>query len=769
MRIEEISIISFGKLTELTLKPSEGLGVIYGGNESGKSTLLAFIKFVLYGVGRKNPNVSVGERERAISWSSGSAAGSLTVRTEGGERFRIERSGREGARGAYVDKARIIDLETGAEVFGGEVPGEHFLGIGAQAFDSICSVKQLECVALNRDAVREVIDNLLASGDENTSISAAEKALDAERRRLLHTNGRGGAIYDSELKLERLRSEHRGAVAFENELVKNSDELDRVAVSLASASEDHALAERLCDLYEDAGRLKKFGTLREVEARLESLKKERVTLDGSAGFDVSLASYESAAEMKSALDNLAEARASAASAKAEAESAQLALETVDSEGESEIGELIRDLGSPEGIVSFINKKKSVRDSSRFLSIALGAAGGALLIVALLLAVLQGNLAGALTVAFIGAIPAALSFVLNKRYKGAEGELNEIYSRIGSDTADEDELLELLRLSSEKSILRSRRSNAHQSATIRLSMASDELESRRGAVLAILSRFEVPTTLDGEEASLASLISRVSSYLSASSELERRTAEDEALRRNLSAELALFDERALRARITPEIEERLGGADAERLRADRDTALKRLNSLNQYKAAVERNLASGGKRRSAAEIFPEIEAEEERLASLRRRLDAVRLATETLQSASAGLKKSITPKIRAAAERYLSEMTDGKYSELYIDPAMNLTYLSDGAVRNISSLSRGSLDTAYFAVRLALTETLLGDIRPPLFMDECLSQLDDSRAAGTLRAISERASRGSQCLLFTCQRRDVELARTICPEVEVIEL
>ena len=58
----------------------------------------------------------------------------------------------------------------------------------------MCNIKQLEAVAVGGDVVKGAIDNLLSSGDENTNVQAAIKTLDTERRRLLHTNGRGGLV-----------------------------------------------------------------------------------------------------------------------------------------------------------------------------------------------------------------------------------------------------------------------------------------------------------------------------------------------------------------------------------------------------------------------------------------------------------------------------------------------------------------------------------------------------------------------------------------------
>ena len=141
--------------------------------------------------------------------------------------------------------------------------------------------------------------------------------------------------------------------------------------------------------------------------------------------------------------------------------------------------------------------------------------------------------------------------------------------------------------------------------------------------------------------------------------------------------------------------------------------------------------------------------------------------DTINSASLNLKADITPRIRDNAQNNLAIVTDGKYNELYIDENMSLSIFADGATRPIDSLSKGSLDAAYFSVRLAFLQTLLNDKEPPLYMDESLSQLDDGRAENTLRVIGNYAST-SQCILFTCQNRDVELAKRL-GEINIIEL
>ncbi len=768
MKIIEAKIIQFGKLKDRTFTFEDGFNIVKGDNESGKSTLLGFIKFALYGVGRKNPNVIVGERERALSWDSGIAAGSLTVEDVDGKKYRIERSGREGARGSFLDKARIIDLDNGEEVFEGEVPGEHFLGIGAQAYDSMCNIKQLETVAVGADAVRGVIDNLLSSGDENTNIQAAIKMLDAERRRLMHTNNKGGLVYESEIALDRLKSEHRGAVVLENERIKNSDELERVELALAKARDEHAMAQRMCDLYDDVLRLDKFDKLRELRAEEKKIEGRIANLEANAGFDTRCASYEVIAKIKSVIDSLTRSEAACSEAKNELDKAQREFAEVNIASSRGFAEIIDEFGTPKAAVAFLSAKKKKKSSSAVSAPIYLLFAAALLSFAGVLGFYMHIMAGAATVAFFGIALLVCSILCFSKHKSAKNEINVFMNKLGEGFSpkDEEKILRVLENFCETRFLRSGRANALESATFHMNMTEDNLASDREALV----RFAVSLGMDEKNANKENLLSlgdKIRDYLEARALLDAEQREMHILIRALSGELERFSENDISARITPHIREKMGTLSFDKIKAERDAALQRANQFNQYKAGVERNLAAHETRRSANDIFPEIEAEQERLDSLKLRLDAVRLAMDTINSASMNMKSDITPRIRDNAQKNLATITDGKYSELYIDENMALSVFCDGATRPIDSLSKGSLDAAYFAVRLSLLQTLLKDKNPPLYMDECLSQLDDGRAENTIKTI-DKYSGNSQCILFTCQSRDVELAKRVS-QVNVIEL
>ena len=74
MKILNAYIESFGCFEERSFDFSGGFDLVVGDNESGKSTLLTFIKFVLYGMPRKNQE-NAAERERSISSRTGRASG----------------------------------------------------------------------------------------------------------------------------------------------------------------------------------------------------------------------------------------------------------------------------------------------------------------------------------------------------------------------------------------------------------------------------------------------------------------------------------------------------------------------------------------------------------------------------------------------------------------------------------------------------------------------------------------------------------------------
>ncbi|MBR0327726.1 MAG: AAA family ATPase [Clostridia bacterium] len=91
MIIEKLHIDKFAGLSDHTVELGAGLNIIEGKNESGKSTVAAFIKFLFYGLsGQKVNGEELSERERYLPFDSSFAGGSAVI-LSGGKRYILER------------------------------------------------------------------------------------------------------------------------------------------------------------------------------------------------------------------------------------------------------------------------------------------------------------------------------------------------------------------------------------------------------------------------------------------------------------------------------------------------------------------------------------------------------------------------------------------------------------------------------------------------------------------------------------------------------
>lgn len=242
MRIEKLEIEGFGKLTDRTVELGEGLNVCYAPNETGKSTLAAFLKYLLYGFrSRGGKRGALTARQKYAPWTGGDPRGAMTLSTGRG-RVNLSRRGS----GAPL----LHDALTGAALPLGGEPGESFYGVSLDTFESTAFFGQNELGALKMEEVEERLKNLVTGGDESISFEATQKALRAGVNRL--DNGRGGG------RLPRLRAELSGlscqlesADAAQQALGAMRERVQTASAELTSARRE---AERLSREREERGR-----------------------------------------------------------------------------------------------------------------------------------------------------------------------------------------------------------------------------------------------------------------------------------------------------------------------------------------------------------------------------------------------------------------------------------------------------------------------------------------------------------------------------------
>ena len=92
MNIKKIQINNFGKLKNKDIELNNGINVIFGENESGKSTLLKFITSMFYGVSKNKNGERITDFEKYTPWDEGEYSGKIKYELDNGEEYEVYRN-----------------------------------------------------------------------------------------------------------------------------------------------------------------------------------------------------------------------------------------------------------------------------------------------------------------------------------------------------------------------------------------------------------------------------------------------------------------------------------------------------------------------------------------------------------------------------------------------------------------------------------------------------------------------------------------------------
>lgn len=236
MKINKLELRAFGKFHDRSVELQDGLNVLYALNETGKSTLAGFIRYMLYGF-PKNERSSASNplttAQRFKPWQGGDVGGSMTV-TADGRRATVVREG--------AKTVRLYDALTMTEIPLMREPGEEFYGLSLETFESTAFFGQSTLANVNMDQLEDKLKNMVTGGDEKVSYEKAREALNKAKNKIA---GRVGALPTlrqeaAELALRIERGEQDRAAL--RELAQACESLN---ARLAKAKEDAAAQEEI--------------------------------------------------------------------------------------------------------------------------------------------------------------------------------------------------------------------------------------------------------------------------------------------------------------------------------------------------------------------------------------------------------------------------------------------------------------------------------------------------------------------------------------------
>lgn len=182
MKIVEMEIRAFGRLEDRHFVLGDGMNVIHGLNESGKTTLLAFIRAMLFGLERGRGRAS---REDAYTrfrpWGNPGKYGGWLDLELGGRRYRMNRDFAADPR-----DLKVVDLATGAEVTDFVERILRPVGINESNFRNamLLEADRGPVAAELAAALGDKLVHMATGGDRELAASRAVEKLRTQRRQL---------------------------------------------------------------------------------------------------------------------------------------------------------------------------------------------------------------------------------------------------------------------------------------------------------------------------------------------------------------------------------------------------------------------------------------------------------------------------------------------------------------------------------------------------------------------------------------------------------
>ncbi len=273
MRIERLDIKGFGKFNNLKLDFKEGFNVVYGKNESGKTTLQWFIKGMLFGLkgGRSGKDGFLPPSKRFKPWSSKDYSGILEYRLENGQAFRIGRNFGNNSVNIYDSLFNDLTAQFETSRERGALFAEKQLGVNENCFEKTVLIRQME-TRIDEDGSKELLNrltNVMESGFEDISYRKAEEAL----KEALKTEIGTGKT--TTRPLDKINSRIEELTALKNEIIQKRLSLIETEQELRNKKDNRKGLEDKKIFY---GKVKDYLLLKK---ELEQLYKKRTILEES--------------------------------------------------------------------------------------------------------------------------------------------------------------------------------------------------------------------------------------------------------------------------------------------------------------------------------------------------------------------------------------------------------------------------------------------------------------------------------------------------------
>lgn len=707
MIIKKLNIVSFGGLKNKEIVLDENFNIFYGLNESGKSTICAFLEAMLYGMNKPLKSEShIDIRAKYLPWDGERASGTMEFSFDGKD-YILERIFGKTKRS---DKCilRYADTFSECNEIDAENLGLSLLGLNEESYVKTMYMGQLKTFISGKDdEILKRLSNLSETGNEDASFSSINKILDDAKFSIIPKVNAKSIMRDL--------NEKKAELLFEKEKIElaNNNLLESYKENLVLQDKINKLNSEVNSLKEEkenARKYEKFIANKTVKGNIEKLTKRKEDNESKL--------KEVNIKIKDIEDFLSQNDTDMLS-----EMALKLSELEDKKKETEIykTELIKKENELNKLSDddFTEKNKKISLVVIFLVLALLLffAGGLLYNFELPLYIIFDAFM-LVRFSYIFAFGLAVFFAVLS--------IVNIVKLIKSKSINKEKNIKKAELLKQIEELKALADNDSISKEINDALAMSGVADFR----------EVKTrlsTLNDKKNEISLLKKEAQIFINNIKE----TKEDIVLNQNMLTDAEECEKTRTFEEIEREFNEKIARlCDAEKRKKEIEFKTSHETKGLRTLDVVETELSK---------VIDDISYYTDIHASLE-------IAKSVMAECEEELKSGFTPELMKNLSGIISELSKGKYSDVrlsddyfakVIEPKKSMIVDSD-------NLSGGTFDIIYIAVRIAILQSIFPEKIPFLIMDDTFLQLDDERIKTAIDFI-KNILKTNQTFYFTCHR------------------
>lgn len=248
MKINELKINSYGKLKNKELKLENGINIIYGENERGKSTLLNFIVNMLYGTSKNKKGKDISDYDKYKPWDTEEFSGRMIYTLDNEEKYEVFREFGKKNPKIYdknmedISKKYSIDKNTGSLYFYEQTKVDEHTFIS-----SVVSYQnEVEIDNQTQNVLLQKIANVSSTGDDNISY---KKAIDKLNKKQLDeigtTRSQGKPINIVLNEIEHIENINSSLKKYENYKYEIEEEKYKIQNRISDLNKKYELLQKI--------------------------------------------------------------------------------------------------------------------------------------------------------------------------------------------------------------------------------------------------------------------------------------------------------------------------------------------------------------------------------------------------------------------------------------------------------------------------------------------------------------------------------------------